>query len=48
MKLIIDVIGEVLQKGQVRITRNWCACMIRCINVDEAKEYVRIVAGGVL
>ena len=32
-----DLICEVLQKGQVRSTRNWRACMIRCINVDEAR-----------
>ena len=31
----IDLIGEVLQKGQVRSTRNRRACMIRCMNVDE-------------
>ena len=27
----------VLQKGQVRSTRNRRACMIRCTNVDEAR-----------
>ena len=32
-----DLIGEVLQKGRVRITRNRRACMTRCMNVDEAK-----------
>ena len=32
----IDLIGEVLQKGQVRCTRNWRACMIRCMNVDDS------------
>ena len=30
-------IGEVLQKGRVRSTRNRRACMTRCMNVDEAK-----------
>ena len=30
----IDLIGEVLQKDQVRSTRNH---MIRCMNVDEAR-----------
>ena len=34
----IDLIGEVFQKGQVRSTRNQRACMIRCMNVDEARE----------
>ena len=34
----IDLIGEVLQKGQVRSTRNRRACMIRCMNVDEARQ----------
>ena len=38
----IDLICEVLQKGQVRSTRNRRACMMR------REEYVRIVAGGVL
>ena len=33
----IDHIGEVLQKGQVHCTRNRRACMIRCMNVDEAR-----------
>ena len=33
----IDLIGEVIQKGQERSTRNRRACMIRCINVDEAR-----------
>ena len=33
----VDLIGEVLQKGQVRSTRNKRACMIRCMNVDEAR-----------
>ena len=32
----IDLIGEVLQTGQVRSTCNR-ACMIRSMNVDEAK-----------
>ena len=32
-----DLIGEVLQKGWVRSTRNRRACMTRCMNVDEAK-----------
>ena len=36
-----DLIGEILQKGRVRSTRNRRACMTR-------EEYVRIVAGGVL
>ena len=34
----IDLIGEVLQKGQVRSTRNRRACMIRCMNVGEARR----------
>ena len=29
--------GEVLQKGQVRSTLTRRACMIRCMNVDEAR-----------
>ena len=33
----IDLIGEVLQKSQVRSTRNRRACMIRCMNVVEAR-----------
>ena len=33
----IDLIGEDLQKGQVRNTRDWRACMIRYMNVDEAR-----------
>ena len=33
----IDLIGEVHQKGQVRSTRNRRVCMIRCMNVDEAR-----------
>ena len=32
-----DLIGKILQKGQVRSTRNRRACMTRCMNVDEAK-----------
>ena len=32
-----DLIGEILQKGQVRSTRNRRACMTRCMNVGEAK-----------
>ena len=31
-----DLIGEVFQKGQARSNRNQCACMTRCMNVDEA------------
>ena len=34
----IDLIGEVLQKGQVRSTRNRHTCMIRCMNVARRKE----------
>ena len=30
-------IGEVLQKGQMRSTRNRRACIITCMNVDEAR-----------
>ena len=33
----IDLIGEVLQKGKVSSTHNQRACMIKCMNVDEAK-----------
>ena len=33
-----DLMGEVLQKGRVRSTRNWRACMTRCMNVEEAKR----------
>ena len=29
--------NKVLQKGQVRSTRDWGACMIRCMNVDEVR-----------
>lgn len=32
-----DLIGDVLQKGQVRSTYNRCACMTRCMDVNEAK-----------
>ena len=32
-----DLIGDVLHKVQVRSTRNQHACMIRCMNVDEAR-----------
>ena len=32
-----DLIGEVLQKGRVRSTRNRRTCMTRCMKVDEAK-----------
>ena len=34
----IDRIGAVLQKDQMRSTSNWHACMVRCMNVDEAKS----------
>ena len=44
----IDLIGDILQKGQVRSTRNRRACMIRCMNVDETRGVCKIVAGGVL
>ena len=30
--MYIDLIGEDLQKGQVRSTRNQRACIIRCMN----------------
>ena len=33
----IDLIGEILQKGQVRSTSKLRACMIRCMNVDVAR-----------
>ena len=33
----IDLIGEVFQKGQVRSTRNRRACIIKCMNIDEAR-----------
>ena len=33
----IDLTDEVIQKGQVRNTHNRRACMIRCLNVDEAR-----------
>ena len=39
-----DLIGKILQKGQVRSTRNRRACM----NVDEVKGLCKNVAGGVL
>ena len=32
-----DLIGKILQKGQVCSTRNWRVCMTRCMNPDEAK-----------
>ena len=46
----IDLLGEVLRKGQVRSTRNRRASMIRCVNGDEARAVckVRIIAGSVL
>ena len=34
-KTYIDLIGDVLQKSQVH--GNQRACMIRCMNVDEAR-----------
>ena len=33
----MDLISEVLQKGQMRSTRNRGACKIRGMNVDEAR-----------
>ena len=39
----IDLVGEVLQKGQVRNTRNRRACRIRYMNVDEARGVCRFV-----
>ena len=36
-RIYIDIIGKVLQKGQVRSTRNRRACRILCMNLDEAK-----------
>ena len=42
----IDLIGEVLPKGQVRGTRNQRVCMIT--SMKRRDEYVRIVAGGVM
>ena len=35
---IFDLIGEVLQKGQVSRTRNRRACKTRCMTVYEAKR----------
>jgi hypothetical protein len=32
-----DQIGEVLEKGQVRSTQNWRACMRNLMTVEEAK-----------
>jgi hypothetical protein len=31
----LDQIGEVLEKGQVKSTRNWQACMRNLITVEE-------------
>ena len=45
---ITDLIGEVLRKGQFRSTHNQRACMIGCMNVDDARGDVRILAGSVL
>ena len=33
----IDLLGVVLQKGQVRSPLNRRACMMRCMNVDKAR-----------
>ena len=32
-----NLISVVLQKGRVRSTPNWRACMTRCMNVGEVK-----------
>ena len=37
----IDLFGDVFQKSQVRSTHNRRACMIKCMNVDEAKGVYR-------
>ena len=34
---ILDLIGEVLQNDQVRTTCNWCACMRKCMKVNDAR-----------
>ena len=36
-KTYIDLIGEILQKGQVLSTRNRRVCMVRYINVEDAR-----------
>ena len=36
-KAYSDLIGEVLQTGRMRSTRNRRACMTRCMDVDKAK-----------
>ena len=37
IKYITNPIGGILKKGQMRSTHNWRACMVRCMNVDEAR-----------
>jgi hypothetical protein len=44
-RTFLDQIGEVLEKGQVKSTRNQRASMRNLITVEEAKG-VRIVASG--
>jgi hypothetical protein len=41
-RTFLDQIGEVLEKGQVRSTRNRRACMRNLMTVEERKVYVRI------
>jgi hypothetical protein len=36
-RTFLDQIGEVLEKGQVKGTRNWRACMSNLMTVEEAK-----------
>ena len=38
-----DLIGVVLQKGQVHRTCNRRACMARCMSVEKEKEFIKIV-----
>jgi hypothetical protein len=45
-RTFLDQIGEVIEKGQVRSTRNWRACMRNLMTVEERKVFVRIVASG--
>ena len=46
-KTSLTLIGEVLQKVGCAVLVTACLYDQISINVDEAKEYVRIVAGGV-
>jgi hypothetical protein len=47
-RTFLDQIGEVLEKGQVKSTRNRRACMRNLIKGKKRKVCVRIVASGTM